>query len=767
MVMKTYRILLTAAVALLGLMSWAQTTGEWAKNIDGSPAMSGQTTTDHLFVRTGNYDGPVIDNIVTFNSSEYQLVYLWLDDDMIYQNERVQALTPIPYNSAGDLYHEITYNSFQCDLYLPEGVNLVSFEDEEGDVFDFVRGPRMPSTSTFDFQELNGRKVIDDVSYHLYKLLCTSTVEYGCHFSSKNGTLYQRDGALKKDDAPLIGLCLQIEDYANAVGELPNMIIANQEFGFREAFTNVPMWEPNDYRFIYGTGGNNESQRFQFYQRVRLLGKTDYVFTEKPVISYTMSSSAVTITATGEGEVVLMVNGEQVDNPCTIERGEQDKVVMVTATAKEPGKLISETTTVRITVPARPGVSGDNLLTMPSMVYAETGKDFDMPVALVNSADITALQCDVYLPEGITLIDEGIELVDERVTETHTVTVKPLADGALRVFIASPVSAVINGYEGDLFTLHLNVAPGIPEGQYNLMLGNIVLADADAMTYFAPDVDAIVSVKSYAKGDANGDGLINVGDYVTTANYILEMEPDPFVFSAADVDENQTIDVGDLVGIVNIVLGDFTMPNNAPHQNNPFDLIGKSLPNGDRGKLVTLYLDNDIDFTAWQMDLLLPAGMTLTNASLCSRAQSHNLVFNHLDNGLVRILGSSTANDIVNGHEGALLTLEIEGTNTFEDDDIILLKNIIVAESDMTTHRVGTCFVDGVPISVDELDASLRIYAQGENIVVETPVETTVEVIMVNGMSRTFTAKAGVNTYPASTGINIVRVAGKVAKLTI
>ena len=89
------------------------------------------------------------------------------------------------------------------------------------------------------------------------------------------------------------------------------------------------------------------------------------------------------------------------------------------------------------------------------------------------------------------------------------------------------------------------------------MLGNIVLADADAETYFIPDVDATVMVKTYARGDANGDGAVNVGDIVTVTNYILALDPDPFVFSAADVDENGSIDVGDLVGIVNILLGGF------------------------------------------------------------------------------------------------------------------------------------------------------------------------------------------------------------------
>ena len=86
----------------------------------------------------------------------------------------------------------------------------------------------------------------------------------------------------------------------------------------------------------------------------------------------------------------------------------------------------------------------------------------------------------------------------------------------------------------------------------------------------------------------------------------------------------------------------------------------------------------------------------------------------------------------------------------------------------MTLHEVeGFDAYYGGFISVEELNAPTRIYAQGENIVVETPVDTIVEIIMTNVMSRTMTATAGRNVYPASKGINIVRVDGKVSKLSL
>ena len=74
--------------------------------------------------------------------------------------------------------------------------------------------------------------------------------------------------------------------------------------------------------------------------------------TPMPEISYEVTDNAVIITATGEGEVILMVNGEPVENPYTIERGATDVVVTVTATAQAEGQLISDVATMEITIPA-------------------------------------------------------------------------------------------------------------------------------------------------------------------------------------------------------------------------------------------------------------------------------------------------------------------------------------------------------------------------------------------------------------------------------
>ena len=75
--------------------------------------------------------------------------------------------------------------------------------------------------------------------------------------------------------------------------------------------------------------------------------------TYPPTISYEVTDDAVVITATGEGEVLLYVNGELVTNPYTITRGDEDVTIVVTATAQGEGMTVSEEVTLVVTVPAK------------------------------------------------------------------------------------------------------------------------------------------------------------------------------------------------------------------------------------------------------------------------------------------------------------------------------------------------------------------------------------------------------------------------------
>lgn len=270
-----YPLLLT-----LMLLNWCPVhaqdlqTGEWAVQQNGEPAMIGQTTNDHLFARNNYSDtGDLLtyDNVVSFKSGAIQTVWFWLDDDEVYLNEAVQALPPIPYNIAGDLYNEITYSVFQCDLYVPQSIKVATIENEDGDELKYAQGDRLPSGDIFEIG-IGEPVTIDGIIYDKYIIVCSGVTTYGTHFSARNASRYRNYGALRKDDAALFGLYLWNINQSEPEGRLPDIIIANLEFGLYEPFLVEPQWSPNEYRFIFGEGGNNETQRFQYYNRIALYG---------------------------------------------------------------------------------------------------------------------------------------------------------------------------------------------------------------------------------------------------------------------------------------------------------------------------------------------------------------------------------------------------------------------------------------------------------------------------------------------------------------
>ena len=56
------------------------------------------------------------------------------------------------------------------------------------------------------------------------------------------------------------------------------------------------------------------------------------------------------------------------------------------------------------------------------------------------------------------------------------------------------------------------------------------------------------------KGDANDDGKVDTDDVMTLAAYLMGKSPIYFNEEAADVDNNNKIDVADIVALINKLL---------------------------------------------------------------------------------------------------------------------------------------------------------------------------------------------------------------------
>lgn len=186
-------------------------------------------------------------------------------------------------------------------------------------------------------------------------------------------------------------------------------------------------------------------------------------------------------------------------------------------------------------------------------------------------------------------------------------------------------------------------------------------------------------------GDANEDNTVNVLDYQKVLNMILDPTAQPAeesdLFQNVDINQNEVIEVGDLTSIVYYILNHDWNGYAAVNSSRGEKMEGESLTLTQGTNRIAVNLANVTDYTAFQMDLVLPEGMKLVGAQLSDRAgESHKLYSRAQLDGSIRMVASSVKGETFSGNEGAVLYLEVEGTGTPE------LLNILFSDVNAVTR---------------------------------------------------------------------------------
>ena len=484
-----------------------------------------------------------------------------------------------------------------------------------------------------------------------------------------------------------------------------------------------------------------------------------------PYIEATVTDDVVIITAGGDGEIHLYIDGDEVENPCTLPRGNEDYTVQVSATA-HINNMVDSSTEREVVIPAKenaptpPEPTGYSL----TMADAETlhGQTIVIPVTMTNIEGVVAFQTDLYLPEGFELLD----VVLSNRKSDHMLQRSNRADGSVRLLCYSMTLTPFAGNNGELFYITVKV-PNNAAGEYNMMLKKSLL------TLDTPNCDEVrcddatntVNVWAYLIGDANGDGEVTVTDIVVTANYILDNPVDSFVFEAADVNGDGDITVTDVVLIARMVLNpEMVGPGRAPTLGANDDSMSADdicLAAGET-RTVSIALNNAITYTAFQLDLQLPDGLSADNFRLTGRAGSHVLGTNMQADGTQRVMCYSPMLATIDGQEGALLTFDVTATGHVSGD-------INVDAIEMVSAACQTVYLDAFNIRVtsdsatamSEISGDLRIYTDGHNIIVESSVDQRVIISDVAGHSYSVDVTAGRNVIPARVSGVVVVAAGE------
>ena len=365
---------------------------------------------------------------------------------------------------------------------------------------------------------------------------------------------------------------------------------------------------------------------------------------------------------------------------------------IITATSND-GTNISAACRVTVKSPI-----AANCFVMPDTAVLH-GESITIPVRMTNNQTFMAFQTDVYLPTGFNLAtnedDEFIITMSDRLTSDHVIMTSRTGDGAIRVICYTPNSMPISDNEGDLFYITVKV-PEDAAGDYAVNLRNSLLTTTSYQELTIPDAGAVLMVNTFIPGDANDSRTVTVSDIVVTAQYILQRDPQPFVFEAADMNGDGNVTVTDIM-LIAYLINHPTM--NAPRRlpvleggNDRLSGEGITLMAGET-HTVSIVLYNEMDYTAFQMDLTMPEGLTASNFQLTGRAGSHTFDVSAIDGDKLRALCYSPAIEVIDGHSGALLTFDLTATDNVEGS--IIVDGIEMVTADCQTVLMN-CFAIGV-----------------------------------------------------------------------
>ena len=203
---------------------------------------------------------------------------------------------------------------------------------------------------------------------------------------------------------------------------------------------------------------------------------------------------------------------------------------------------------------------------LDNLIYIDTalvyrGLSQQLSIKMKNSVPVCGFQFNLYLPDGVKAVKNSkgrimasLSSGRQDVDDEHTLTTSEQDDGSILFLCGSQYEDTFTGNDGEIATIRISIAEDVPEGDYPILLKNIKLTETDISKYYETDwVKSTMKVSSCILGDINGDGKVDVSDYIGVANHILGHTPEGFNEVAGDVDENGTIDVSDYLGVGNII----------------------------------------------------------------------------------------------------------------------------------------------------------------------------------------------------------------------
>ena len=185
------------------------------------------------------------------------------------------------------------------------------------------------------------------------------------------------------------------------------------------------------------------------------------------------------------------------------------------------------------------------------------GETRAVSILLVNEAEYTAFQCDLYLPEGLSVEQEDGDYIFDltnRKGRDHMISSQLQVDGSIRVISYSPSIKAYSGNTGALVTFNVTASSDF-EGPASILLKNILFTTvAGNEVPFADEICTVTTPVTSLKGDVDDNGLVNISDVTALIDYLLNNDASAINLSNADCDGDGLVNISDVTCLIDYLL---------------------------------------------------------------------------------------------------------------------------------------------------------------------------------------------------------------------
>jgi hypothetical protein len=303
----------------------------------------------------------------------------------------------------------------------------------------------------------------------------------------------------------------------------------------------------------------------------------------------------------------------------------------------------------------------------------------------------------------------------------------------------------------------------LADGDYEIEMRNIRMVTPDEKEMKAADYSSLLTVKSILMGDVNNDGEFSMLDVVMMVNAVLNIAQTNFNAAVADINGDGQLTIVDVVSVVRFVLGyePVAAARDMHRESSSVAIEAGSLMAGNHGEiLLPIYMASDADYTAFQMDVVLPEGLTLADATLGGRGKSsHTLSWSTLDNGATRIVAFAMDNAAFKDNAEALAILTLKAEGALQEGAVINLTDGLFATASGAEDRAEDVAlkVEDETTGVGTLLGGIRVSGAEGAVVVESATDAVLSIYAMTGqLVLQAEVKAGKSRIALPAGVYVV-----------